>query len=245
MCRLLIVKSLIAILVASSSLFPDKGYGQGHLVINSGVCGNSTRDLLNRLNNDIWQKHPDLILLMIGTNDMLNTSKMISYGEYKNNLRSLLDRIKKRNIKCVLLSPPPVDTVFLYQRHDPGMYRQHPNDKLDSIASIMKKLKDDYDFGMIDLYHLFSERKIPVHNRDPFIKNEFNSQERDGVHPTAIGYKLIAEKIYEYLLENNLVDNSINILCLGDSITYGKNVKGQGTSLGETYPAFLQKLISY
>ncbi|MGS2738233.1 GDSL-type esterase/lipase family protein [Sinomicrobium sp. M5D2P17] len=220
-----------------------RAYGQNHSVINSGVCGNTTGDLLTHLDADVWEKHPDLILLMIGTNDMLNTSKMISFKEYEDNLRTILNKIKEWKIGCILVSPPPVDTIYLYQRHDPEMFKQDPNSKLDSITSVMKKLKDIYGFGMIDLYHVFSEKKIPVHNQDRFIKNELNSGEKDGVHPTAEGYYFMAERIYEYLMQNNLIENGIKILCFGDSITYGKHVKGQGTSLGETYPAFLQKLI--
>ncbi|SFW23872.1 Lysophospholipase L1 [Sinomicrobium oceani] len=218
--------------------------GQQCSVINAGVPGNTTGDLLARLDTDVLEQHPDLVLMMIGTNDMLNTSKMISFEEYENNLKTLSAKIKEQKIRCILISPPPVDTVYLYQRHDPGVFDQDPNSKLYRMTSVLNKLKDRYGFGMIDLYHAFTRKQIPVHNRDSFIKNESNSGEKDGVHPTAKGYYFIAERIYEYLKENNLIQNNSKILCLGDSITYGLHVEGEGTSRGETYPAFLQQLIA-
>ncbi|HEX2949579.1 MAG TPA: GDSL-type esterase/lipase family protein, partial [Armatimonadota bacterium] len=40
-------------------------------VLNAGVGGNNTRMLLERLDADVLAQHPDLVVLMVGTNDAL------------------------------------------------------------------------------------------------------------------------------------------------------------------------------
>jgi len=52
-------------------MLPVKGQ-----VINSGIKGNTTTDILGRLKKDVLDKKPDLVILMVGTNDMLNSKKM-------------------------------------------------------------------------------------------------------------------------------------------------------------------------
>ena len=40
-------------------------------VINAGVGGNSSANLLKRVHEDVIAKQPDLVILMVGTNDAL------------------------------------------------------------------------------------------------------------------------------------------------------------------------------
>jgi lysophospholipase L1-like esterase len=69
------------------------------------------------------------------------------------------------------------------------------------------------------------------------IKNEKNSGKKDGVHPTALGYRFIAQNVYNFLVENKLLKPNQGIICFGDSITRGG---GQGAN----YPTYLDELIT-
>lgn len=213
-------------------------------VINSGVSGNTTVDLLKRLEVDVIQKTPDLVLIMAGTNDMLNSQKMIGFKDYKQNLRAIISELLTNGVSIVLLSPPPVDTLYLFERHKKEMFQTKPNEKIDSAGAIMEVLAKEYKVGFIDIYQHFKNINVPKHNSDIYIKNQTNSNERDGVHPTAIGYRYIAETIEIFLRDQNLLSKKCKIICFGDSITLGKNVTGEGTVSGSTYPAFLNKMIN-
>jgi lysophospholipase L1-like esterase len=72
------------ILVLMVSLLSCKGKVK---MINAGILGNSTSDLLARINTDVLSMHPDVVILMVGTNDMLNSKKFISYDDYEHNLK--------------------------------------------------------------------------------------------------------------------------------------------------------------
>ena len=215
---------------------------QSFTVINSGISGNTTLDLLQRINNDVIAPKPDLVILMIGTNDLLNTKKAMSYHDFENNLNEIVNLLGMSTIKTLLVSPPPVDEFYLYKRHDENKFSQKPNILLTRASQFMSRLAKNEQVRFCDVHALFRKRDIPKHNQDMYIRNKKNSNAEDGVHPTALGYQLIAEAIYNNLNSSDWLLPNSKILCLGDSITYGKYMIGQGTTKGNTYPAFLQRL---
>jgi|TARA_B110000914_G_C15365554_1_gene400660 lysophospholipase L1-like esterase len=217
---------------------------QNEIIINAGIGGNTTNDLLNRINKDVIEKEPNISIIMIGTNDMLNSKKMISYNEYQQNLKNIVYKLKKENIKVVLCSPPTVDSIYLFERHNKNLFIDKPNRKLDSISKIINKISIEENIYFIDLNTKFREMNIPIHNKDNYLQNERNSDKRDGVHPTELGYSLISETIFSFLMENNLITQKTKIVCFGDSITFGVGSKGEGTSYGTTYPAILKENIT-
>ena len=62
-------------------------------IINSGIGGNNTVDLLKRIDKDCLAYKPDLTILMIGTNDM-NSQKHVLLPEYEK--KNGWDGAKKR-----------------------------------------------------------------------------------------------------------------------------------------------------
>ncbi len=210
---------------------------------NKGIGGNSTIDLLARVENDVISEKPGFVILMIGINDMLNSNKMISIENYSSNLDSLIHRFKENNINVLLVSPPPVDSVYLFQRHDRELFLEEPNKKLEKISKILKEKALEKDLSFVDIFTRFSEMGIPIHNQDKVIRNVFNSGSPDGVHPTPVGYQLIAQEIFNALVTDGRIIRHKKIVCLGDSITFGAHVAGEGTVSGETYPAYLNELI--
>ena len=213
-------------------------------LINAGISGNNTLDLLERLDRDVLDENPDLVIIMVGTNDVLNSAKMISYRDYAENLWQIIRKIKEAGVEVLLLSPTPVDTVYLFERHERSFYEHTPGMKLDSLSGIMQQLSSDYNTLFLDLGNTFKARNLPRHNQDLYIRNPTNSGVRDGVHPTVPGYQLIAETIFQFLVKNDLLHGKMKIVCFGDSITYGSGAKGAGTLAGENYPSFLSMMIN-
>jgi lysophospholipase L1-like esterase len=209
-------------------------------VINAGVGGNSTVNLLNRLEKDVLNEKPDLVILMIGTNDMLNSKKMISYKAYQKNLNKLVRKIKKTGSNILLMSSPRVDSIYLFERHDKELFKESPNRKLNKTREIVSKIAKKNKLYFLDVYQAFTNLNLPKHNQDLFIKNVFNSNARDGVHPTALGYHFLGELVFQYLKKNNLLEGNNKIVCFGDSITNGGSVKNKT----EAYPAILANLIN-
>ncbi|MCG9792855.1 SGNH/GDSL hydrolase family protein [Flavobacterium algicola] len=211
-------------------------------VLNSGVSGNATTNLLGRLETDVIQQKPDLVVMMIGTNDMLNSKKMLTYKEYENNLVKIIQRIKDTGAKVVLMSSPPVDSIYLFERHDRKLFKETPNVKMDSVRKIQQRLAQKMQLHSINLYQKFVDMNLPKHDEDLFFKSIINSKARDGVHLTSLGYHFIGQTVFQYLNVNKLLSKDQKIICFGDSITFGAGVKTGGSVNGESYPAILNKL---
>lgn len=211
---------------------------------NIGISGNTSKDLRKRLDKDLLSLQPDLIIIMVGTNDMLNSRKLVSLEDYEENLAYMLKQLKGSGSQVVLMSPPPVDTTYLFTRHERSAFSIAPNSKLDSVRMIMRKLAQQKDVIFFDLNQIFVDKNLPQHNQDLYIRNVMNSGKADGVHPTAKGYQLIGESLFSFLCENQLLKNVKCLACFGDSITYGAGSKGGGTAQGDNYPSFLNQRVN-
>lgn len=214
------------------------------VILNKGVGGNTTADLLKRLQVDVIDEKPDLVILMIGTNDMLNSRKMISYETYKSNLTRIVNTIKKNKSEVLLMGSPTVDSVYLFERHDKNLFKETPNKKIDTAIDMVKQVAIEQNVLFFNLNQSFKTKELPKHNEDLYIRNPKNSNAKDGVHPTPLGYKFIAEELYNFLSKEGLVHKYTKIICFGDSITKGSGAKGGGTVTGENYPSFLNKMIN-
>lgn len=212
-------------------------------VFNKGVAGNSTSDLVRRLGTDVLALQPDIVIVMGGTNDMVNSRKLSSYQTFNANYQSIIEKLKAQNISVVIMNLLPVDTTYLFQRHDLNAFDQWPNEKIDSANQLVHKIAVDHDLFFIDANLTFKERNSPSKDSSSLIMNLKNSGKEDGIHPTREGYMLIANMVFRLLKEQRLLKNNCTIVCFGDSITFGSYMDGAGTAEGDTYPAFLKRMI--
>lgn len=209
-------------------------------LINAGKGGNNTLDLLARVDKDVLIHQPELVILMVGTNDFLNSKKMIDYSAYKSNLTEIVKKLKSEGMTLLIMSPPPVDSAYLFKRHDKNLYVAAPNQILDSASQILQKIAFENDALFLNLFEKFSALDLPKHNEDLFFRNQMNSGVKDGVHPTALGYHFIAEQVFQFLKRQKLIQKNLKIICFGDSITYGG-----GVDKPDNYPAYLTQLLAY
>jgi lysophospholipase L1-like esterase len=240
--RYLVLLLSVATIYSCKSLKSDRIHNTT-IILNKGIGGNTTADLLARIDNDVLNEGPDLVVLMVGTNDFLNSKKMISYENYTDNLDAIVKKIKANNAQVLLLSPPPVDSSYLFLRHDKRLYKEAPNIKMNRARQIVEQIAKDHQTLYVNIYGRFRDKGLPIHNEDLYIRNIKNSNAKDGVHPTPLGYKFIAETIFQYLKENKLLGLYHKVICFGDSITLGSGAQGAGTIYGENYPSFLNTMI--
>ncbi|WP_430973178.1 GDSL-type esterase/lipase family protein [Sunxiuqinia rutila] len=212
-------------------------------VQNRGIAGNSSADLLNRVDADVLSYQPDLVVILVGTNDLLNTKKMVSVADYYRNMDQLTDLIMQQDVQVVLVSPPTVDTVYLFERHDASRFPQPPMQLLALCRDTLQVICREKELPFVDLFSHLQQVGIPCHDQDDIILNEKNSGRRDGVHLTPKGNRLLAWLIYEQLKESFTDLAGLKIVCFGDSITFGVFLDGEGTTEGDTYPAVLKQFI--
>ncbi|RAJ97469.1 lysophospholipase L1-like esterase [Larkinella arboricola] len=202
-------------------------------VINAGIGGNNTVDLLVRMQKDCLAHQPELTILMVGTNDM-NSKKYVPLPEYEKNLRQIVSDLLVARSQVMLMTILPVYEPYLMTRHDPAFYQPqgHASRKA-RLNDTIRKVADDHKLPLLDMHHIFEKIGNVGLDVSSLIKNEANSQKTDGIHPTAEGYRTMAVAIYTFLSQNGLLKK--RIVCFGDSITIGDGN-------GKNYPAYLQQL---
>lgn len=148
---------------------------------------------------------------------------------------------QSRLVVCTIL---PCYAPYLAERHDPAAYGDiPPAERIACVNATIRQIATDHGVPLADLHTVFHAAADIGESSTSLLRNDVNSGARDGVHPTAAGYRMIAAVIYQTLLSAGYTDAQ-RIVCLGDSITYGGAVQGEGTSTGETYPAVLHRLLS-
>jgi len=206
-------------------------------LINAGVGGNNTVDLLARIEKDCLSHHPELTTLMVGTNDM-NSRKYIHIDVYEKNLQQLINRIKKVNSTLLLMNLLPVHEPYLMTRHNSDFYKPEGHAaRLEQMNARIKKLAIANDVLFLDLHHIFKTIGNIGTEKNSLIKNEANSDTTDGLHPTPDGYRVIGLAVYHSIIQHR--PTAKKIVCFGDSITAGDGIAG-----GFNYPSYLKKLLS-
>ncbi len=153
----------------------------GIKVINRGISGNRTWDLVDRWDKDCVDLKPDCVSLLIGVNDTwrrYDSGMVTTAEEYENNMRTLLDRIKNEtSAKIVLLN------IFLLDV-TPDKAQMRPD--LIEKQEVLYKLAEEYDVTFIDLAKIFDEMVAGGTSMEEI--------SADGVHPTDFGHAVIAEQ---------------------------------------------------
>jgi lysophospholipase L1-like esterase len=79
-------------------------------VINAGINGDTSADVLTRV-NEITEQNPDLVLLGVGGNDVL---QRIAPDTTRANIIATIDTLQSKNIDVVLIAEPHLSTSALF-----------------------------------------------------------------------------------------------------------------------------------
>lgn len=149
-------------------------------VMNYGVGGNRTTELLERWKVDCEDLKPQVLSLMIGVNDvwrlrgMWNGQVYVTLDEYKKQYRMLLDRALSAGVRQLILMSP----TTIAEDNDLELARL-----LDERTECVKKFASEY--GAI---------YVPTREKQQVAMREAPETRwtADGCHPTAAGHALIA-----------------------------------------------------
>lgn len=156
-------------------------------IINKGINGNTTTDMLNRFSEDVLSQTPNLVFIMGGTNDLLSNRSTESILK---NIEIMITESLSINSKVILGIPPTIIVDDAYRLFC-------PSDSYNYCFSQLSKLRD----GILDLakqYNLlyFDFYKLSLDNLS---SNIFN----DGIHFNKLGQDLLFNYSRE-ILSNNL-----------------------------------------
>lgn len=158
-----------------------KYYGDKIHLVNSGIDGNTTTDILSNMEERVYRYNPTKVVLLIGTNDIPYKSE----EEIENNIIDIVNSIKKNrpNCKIYLESIYPVNDTN-NDKINHGMVRGRKNEKIKNLNKKLERFAiETKDVTYINLYDSLLDENGNL-NID---------YTREGLHLTDEGYEVITK----------------------------------------------------
>ncbi len=155
-------------------------------VTNSGISGNTSRDLLERFGRDVVDLKPDWVSICIGINDVWRQFDCPAMAdicvlpeEYQENLEKMILTIQGRVKGIFLITPYYMEP----NREDPMRKR------MDEYGVVCKKLAREHGCILVDIQAAF----------DGYFQHRHSSYVAwDRVHPNQIGATIIARQFLSH-----------------------------------------------
>lgn len=150
-------------------------------VTNSGISGNTSRDLLERFDRDVVDLNPDWVSICIGINDVWRQfdspaiiDSHVLPDEYEKNVEEMILKVKDKVKGIFILSPYIIEPI----RED------WVRKRMDEYVAISKKLAEKYGCRFVDFQKMYEEYC-------QFRHSSFIAWDR--IHPNKIGSTLMAK----------------------------------------------------
>lgn len=161
-------------------------------ITNTGIGGNSSRDLLKRYEEDVVKLKPQWLSILIGVNDVLRqfaettiTESYILPGEYRKNITEMISRVKDSVKGIFLMSPFYLESIK----------EDEVRKCLDEYNAVLREAAEENNCIFVDLQSAFDE----------YLKSRHSSFIAwDRIHPNQTGAMIIANEF----LKNTGFDRS-------------------------------------
>ncbi|WP_435748674.1 SGNH/GDSL hydrolase family protein [Microbacterium sp. PMB16] len=118
------------------------------ILINSAISGHRLTDILGDWDRRITSWNPDIVTLMIGTNDLSTADEatVVSSAEYAASLREFVARVRALGAVPVLQTPPSIDVIHAPERA-----------RIDEFADAVREVAASEDVILVDQLARFTE----------------------------------------------------------------------------------------
>ena len=170
-----------------TELYPLEEYYDNLPVVNSGISGNKTTDILNNMKTRVYQYNPTKVFLLIGTNDLNSTDEDIVDVTF-DNIKEIINEIKENRSDATIYveSVYPVNSVI-----ENNVVTNRTNKK---VKELNKKLSNYCDEERCEYINLYDD----LIDEEGNLKTEYTE---DGLHLNSLGYVVITRELLPYLNE--------------------------------------------
>ena len=153
--------------------FADKHY------INRGISGQTTSQMLLRFRQDVINLHPDVVVILAGTNDIAGNTGPISIPDIEGNITSMAELARVHNIALVLSSVLPVNN---YTPASERFFADRPPSEILRLNQWLKAYCANTNCYYLDYFDSMVDGS-------GLLKRGLSE---DGLHPNDAGYKIMA-----------------------------------------------------
>jgi len=154
-------------------------------IANAGIGGERTDGALARLDKDILARKPKFVLVMYGTNDSFvdkgAKAPRLDVKTYRENLVSLVDRIRKSGAEPILLTEPR------WAKDQKNGLGEDPNPLLERYVDACREVAKERGVPLVDHYRHWKEAEEKG--------TTLREWTTDGCHPNPRGHRELADRI--------------------------------------------------
>ncbi len=168
----------------------DRNMQDKYELAGAGIGGNKVYDLYLRMEQDVLDKKPAIVVIYVGINDVWHKT---SHGtgtdidKYEKFYVAIIKKLQARKIKVAVCTP----TVIGEKKSG-----ANPQDAdLDAYSAVIRKLAGSMDCTLIDLRKIFADYEL-AHNPE---NKESGILTTDRVHLNDMGNQLVADEMMKAL----------------------------------------------
>jgi lysophospholipase L1-like esterase len=154
----------------------------------AGISGNKIYDLYLRIEKDVLEKKPDVVVIWVGVNDVWhksssNTGTVFDYfGRF---FDAVVKKIQAAGAKVIVVTPAAIGEKNDYSNAQDG--------DLNAYSSWMREYVKKNGLGLVDLRAIFHEYSL-AHNPE---NKDRDILTNDGVHLNEKGNALVAAEMWK------------------------------------------------
>ena len=160
----------------------------GNEVINCGLNGDSTFGMLVRCQRQVFDRRPDLLVILGGINDIIITG---TYRMACGNIISMVKQAQTEEIHVAVGLPLPISPQDMAKPWDPDRDNERSVGECEKYAYWLRCYCGERGIPMVDFRGAFF-------NEDGSVRRELLA---DGLHPNAEGHRKMADVLCEFLEE--------------------------------------------
>lgn len=177
-------------IVKVGELAAKEGKADQFEFIGAGIGGNKVYDLYLRMEEDVLEKNPEVVVLYIGVNDVWHKR---SHGtgtdadKFENFYTAIITKLRSKNCQVILCTPAAIGEMTDSSNELDG--------DLNKYSNIIRGLAGKNNLPLVDLRKAFLEYnlKFNVENKESGILTT------DRVHLNERGNQLVAEEMWKVI----------------------------------------------
>jgi lysophospholipase L1-like esterase len=168
----------------------NNGQANQYELLGAGIGGNKIYDLYLRLEQDVLNKNPNVVVVWVGVNDVWHKSMMgtgTDYDKFGLFYDALIQKIQARGAKVILVTP-----AVIGERYD----QSNPQDgELNLYANWIRKYAAQKEIALVDCRKLFLD--YSAKNNPKQVDKGILTYDR--VHLNDAGNQLVADAMWEVI----------------------------------------------
>jgi lysophospholipase L1-like esterase len=159
----------------NGGFFPGKPY------INRGISGQTTPQMLIRFRRDVIDLNPRVVVILAGTNDLAGNTGPTTIDAIKDNLISMAELARVKDIRVVFSSLLPVSDYEIRDDKQIIQTVRRPPEQIKALNQWMREYAQRNNLIYLDYFSAMVDDK-------GFLKDELSN---DGLHPNVKGYEVM------------------------------------------------------